>query len=335
MWTNINPKDFPYEIILDWYEKHGRHDLPWREDFDPYKVWISEIFLQQTQVSRVKEYFIKVIEAFPTIYDFSKLEYEDFFPYYSWLWYYSRARNMLKTAKIIVENYNWIFPKNYHDLVSLPWIWPYTAQAILSFWYDEKVLAFDVNIEKIFSRFYYGTRFHKLTNDEKKALQENFASRNISARSINAALMDFSSLLDLNEKNLINFEKYPLKNSVFFQELWEKEITIKKSKNIFDAKKAQIVVFLHENHKIYFSSDYDAFKPFYLDSTFENHREYIKNYFLKNFDLSVSVRPAHKKFEKFWKIFFYFNAQIQTGKSQFAEFWKAEKDDWEQKNNDF
>jgi len=82
-----------------------------------------------------------------------------------------------------------------------------------------KGLDLDVNIEKIFSRFYYGTRFHKLTNDEKKALQENFASRNISARSINAALMDFSSLLDLNEKNLINFEKYPLKNSVFFQEL--------------------------------------------------------------------------------------------------------------------
>jgi A/G-specific adenine glycosylase len=82
MSTNINPKNFPYEIILDWYKTNGRHDLPWREDFNPYKIWISEIFLQQTQVSRVKDYFTKVIEAFPTILDFAKLEYDDFFPYY-------------------------------------------------------------------------------------------------------------------------------------------------------------------------------------------------------------------------------------------------------------
>ncbi len=332
---NINPKIFPYEIILDWYEKNWRHALPWRQDFDPYKIWISEIFLQQTQVSRVQEYFTKVVESFPGIQDFAKLSYEDFFPYYSGLWYYSRARNMLKASQILVQNYDGIFPRNYADLVALPWIWPYTAQAILAFWYDEKILAFDVNIEKIFSRFYFGTKFHKLTREEKNILQQDFASRNIPARAINAALMDFSSLVDLNEKNNIDFENYPLKNSLFYLEKWENEITMKKSKNIFDSKKANIVVFLHLNHKIYFSSDFDEFQPFFLGATDENHRDYMKEFFRKNYNLEVSVRPAHKKFEKWWEIFFHFNAQIQTWNSSFAEFKKFDKNDWEIKNNDF
>lgn len=75
-------KNFPFETILSWYKHKGRHHLPWREKQTPYHVWISEIFLQQTQVSRVEAYFARVIEAFPTLEDFAKLEYEDFFPYY-------------------------------------------------------------------------------------------------------------------------------------------------------------------------------------------------------------------------------------------------------------
>ena len=75
-------KPFPFQIILDWYKTNGRHDLPWRKLQTPYHVWISEIFLQQTQVSRVKDYFNNVIEYFPNIEDFAKLSYDDFFPYY-------------------------------------------------------------------------------------------------------------------------------------------------------------------------------------------------------------------------------------------------------------
>jgi len=73
---------FPFEEILSWHEKNGRHSLPWRENPTPYRVWISEIFLQQTQVSRVETYFSRVITDFPTIYDFASLSYEEFFPYY-------------------------------------------------------------------------------------------------------------------------------------------------------------------------------------------------------------------------------------------------------------
>lgn len=75
-------KKIPFEIILDWYKYHGRHELPWRQLQTPYHVWVSEIFLQQTQVSRVKDYFNRVIEAFPTVQDFAKLSYDEFFSYY-------------------------------------------------------------------------------------------------------------------------------------------------------------------------------------------------------------------------------------------------------------
>jgi A/G-specific adenine glycosylase len=75
-------KTFPFETILNWYKKNGRHELPWRQKQTPYHVWISEIFLQQTQVSRVINYFEKVTEAFPNIKSFSRTDYETFFPYY-------------------------------------------------------------------------------------------------------------------------------------------------------------------------------------------------------------------------------------------------------------
>ncbi len=76
----MNFSNFPFQDILNWYNKNGRHDLPWRQNHDPYFVWISEIFLQQTQVVRVIPYFDKVTTDFPSIHNFSQLTYEDFFP---------------------------------------------------------------------------------------------------------------------------------------------------------------------------------------------------------------------------------------------------------------
>lgn len=325
----MNFSDFPYTKILDWYEKNGRHNLPWRENQDPYFVWISEIFLQQTQVSRVIPYFENVVKNFPTVHDFAQLSYEEFFPYYEWLGYYSRARNMLKTAQIISEKYNWVFPSNYRDLLDLPWIWPYTAQAILSFWHNQNVLAFDTNIEKIFARYYFWTRFYKLSNQQKKEIQENFEKLNISAREINAAMMDFANSVDINEKNNIDWENYPLKKSKFFQEKWISELKIDKVRHKVDKKSAEIIVFIHEDHKEYYSQNPDVLEPFILWKSNEDHRHFIKNHFKNNFDLSLSVRPAYKKISlPKWDYYFY-HAQIQTWDHDFGIFSKKEKKSWE------
>jgi len=354
---------FPFEIILSWYKDNGRHELPWRLQQTPYHVWISEIFLQQTQVERVKGYFNRVIEAFPSIEDFSKLSYEEFFPYYKWLGYYSRARNMLKTADIVMSQYDWEFPNTYHELISLPWIWPYTAQAILSFGHDQNILAFDTNIEKIFARYYYGNKFHKLSKQDKAEIQtmfEGFCSPPPSplpskeggydsltllggemsegqrgGRNMNAAMMDFSTLIDINQIQRIDFDNYPLKNSKFLETRGSLEIK-PEPKNPLNPplsggkKTAKIMVILHKDHKQYFSAHPDNFQGFELPPCSWDHRHYIQDLFQKDHRLDLSVRPVYKKLSTpKWNYFFY-HAQIQSGEHEFGEFNKSDKWEWEE-----
>lgn len=117
---------FPWQNIVDFYKKSGRHHLPWRdyslsdEKNLIYRVWISEILLQQTQAERVVTYFEKILQKFPTIADLAKSDYDEFFPYYQGMGYYSRARNILKTAKIVSEEYSEGFPKDKKILQKLP-----------------------------------------------------------------------------------------------------------------------------------------------------------------------------------------------------------------------
>lgn len=321
---------FPFQIIFDWYKINWRHELPWRIEQTPYHVWISEIFLQQTQVSRVIPYFENVITAFPSIDDFAVIDYDTFFPYYEWLWYYSRARNMLKAAKIIRLEYNWVFPKNYTDLVSLPGIWPYTTQAILAFWYNQNILAFDTNIEKIFARYYYGSRFIKISKEFKSWIQEQFEKTWISWREINAALMDFSSMVDINEKWNIDWDNYQLLQSKFFKEKWKSESRPEKKSIKINKKDSNILVFIHKDHKEYYSENPDIFEAFQLWKTWDDHRAFIKAYFKNNFNLSLSVRPPYKKIaSNKWNYFFY-HAQIQAWEHEFWIFNKKEKLHWEE-----
>ena len=104
---------FPYGELLVWHEKHGRHTLPWRQglgNFDEkargYRVWLSEILLQQTQAPRVAPFFERMIERFPTVESLARTDFETFFPYYDGLGYYSRARNLLAAAKKVTEDFD-------------------------------------------------------------------------------------------------------------------------------------------------------------------------------------------------------------------------------------
>lgn len=195
---------FPFLSLLHWSKTYGRHSLPWRQHFTlspkdlGYHIWLSEILLQQTQVERVIGYYARILERFPTVESLAAASYEEFFPYYQGLGYYSRARNMLRTAQIIAENHGGAFPNSTEDLVKLPGVGPYTAAAIRAFVYDEPVLSFDTNLEKIFSRYYHGSRFQKLSRTEKAQIERDFRSMGISGREINAAFMDFGSIVSLN-----------------------------------------------------------------------------------------------------------------------------------------
>ena len=141
------------ERIGKWYDIHKR-TLPWRESGNPYYIWVSEIILQQTRVQQGMSYYHHFIEKFPTIFILSESSIEQVLLIWQGLGYYSRARNMHKTAKIIVADYKGTFPADYKKLLKLPGIGEYTAGAIMSLAFKQAFPAIDGNVYRVLSRYY-------------------------------------------------------------------------------------------------------------------------------------------------------------------------------------
>jgi A/G-specific adenine glycosylase len=139
--------------IYKWFNVNKR-DLPWRETFDPYKIWISEIILQQTRVAQGMSYYSRFVEQFPTVFELANASEETVLKLWQGLGYYSRARNLHFTAKFIVNNYKGIFPVDFKTILSLKGIGNYTAAAIASIAYDLPHAAVDGNIYRVISRYY-------------------------------------------------------------------------------------------------------------------------------------------------------------------------------------
>jgi A/G-specific adenine glycosylase len=145
-------KGFSNKLML-WYSKFKR-PLPWRDSNEPYKVWLSEIILQQTRVEQGLAYYLKFVTNYPEIEYLAKAEERDILKLWEGLGYYSRARNMHKAAKYIVENCNAVFPENYIALLKLSGVGPYTAAAIASIVFNESVVAIDGNVLRVASRLF-------------------------------------------------------------------------------------------------------------------------------------------------------------------------------------
>ncbi|MEM6722372.1 MAG: A/G-specific adenine glycosylase [Bacteroidota bacterium] len=144
--------NFSKEIIR-WYLQNKR-DLPWRKTKDPYRIWLSEIMLQQTRVAQGLPYYEKFTTTFPTVYDLANAEESQVLKLWQGLGYYSRARNLHYTAKDIVENYNGQFPKTYKELLKLKGVGDYTASAIASICFDEVAPVVDGNVYRVLSRYF-------------------------------------------------------------------------------------------------------------------------------------------------------------------------------------
>ena len=137
--------------LLGWFRQFQR-DLPWRRDKDPYRVWLSEIMLQQTRVAAVIPYYERFLQRFPDVQALAKAPQEEVLRLWSGLGYYSRARNLQKAAQTIVATQGGIFPKNMRDALALPGIGAYTAAAILSIAYDEELAVLDGNVARVLAR---------------------------------------------------------------------------------------------------------------------------------------------------------------------------------------
>lgn len=141
------------KTLIDWYLKNKR-ELPWRNTKDPYKIWLSEIILQQTRVAQGLPYYLKFVETFSTVHDLANAPLEKVLKVWQGLGYYSRARNLHETAVLISQELEGKFPDNYKDLIKLKGIGDYTASAIASTCFNESVAAVDGNVFRVLARYF-------------------------------------------------------------------------------------------------------------------------------------------------------------------------------------
>jgi len=138
--------------LLQWQRWYGRHDLPWQGGRDPYRVWLSEIMLQQTQVATVRAYYLRFVQRFPDVQALAAADVDDVLALWSGLGYYSRARNLHACARAVVREYGGAFPRTARQLQALPGIGPSTAAAIASICFGEREAILDGNVQRVLAR---------------------------------------------------------------------------------------------------------------------------------------------------------------------------------------
>jgi len=233
--------------IVPWHELNGRHKLPWQQTKNPYAIWVSEIMLQQTQVSTVINYYKKFMNKFPDIGSLAIANIDDVNETWSGLGYYSRARNLHTTAKIILQKYNGIFPQQYEDILELPGIGRTTAGAICAFSYGKNYPILDGNVKRVFTRFYGIKEWSGKSAVEKKLWQ--IADKNLPSSDIEIytqALMDLgSSLCSRGKPKCL---KCPLtKSCKSFLNNWTKIIPASKPKKVVPVKEGNILIIQYKD----------------------------------------------------------------------------------------
>jgi A/G-specific adenine glycosylase len=141
-----------YQPVLDWHRKHGRSGLPWQQEISPYRVWVSEIMLQQTRVDTAIPYFLNFLQHFPTLAALAAATEDQVLHHWTGLGYYNRARNMRRTAQQVVEQYGGELPESFDDLIELPGIGRSTAGAILSISMAQRAVILDGNVKRVLAR---------------------------------------------------------------------------------------------------------------------------------------------------------------------------------------
>jgi len=191
--------------LLEWNKKSNFRQMPWKNESDPYKIWLSEIILQQTRVEQGWNYYNNFIKHYPNIQQLSKADDDEVFKLWEGLGYYNRCKNLLSTARFIATELSGIFPKTYEEVLLLKGIGPYTASAIVSFAYGLPYAVVDGNVTRVLSRF-FGI---KTPIDSTKGKEEfNSLAQQLldkkQAGKYNQAIMDFGATICKPKSPLCN-----------------------------------------------------------------------------------------------------------------------------------
>ncbi len=204
-------RSFRSMVWRNW-KRNGRHDLPWRrptlklrsgkENFDPYRIMVSEVMLQQTQVSRVLEKYFEFLKRFPTIQKLARAEFSDVGRAWSGLGYNRRAKYLYEAAKIIVHEHHGIVPKNVSELEALPGIGPYTARAIVAFAYNKPAAFIETNIRTAFIHHFFNTAPPtRKIHDRELLVYVEKAAEGQPPREWYSALMDYGAYVKQTKGN--------------------------------------------------------------------------------------------------------------------------------------
>lgn len=182
--------------LLAWHKHHGRHDLPWQGTREPYRLWVAEIMLQQTQVAAVIPYYLRFLERFPDIAALAGAPEDEVLRLWSGLGYYSRARNLQRAAQLVAERHGGVFPRGIAEIEALPGIGRSTAAAIAAFAYGTRAAILDGNVKRVLARHFAVAGFpgEKRVEDRLWQLaEEQLPPRNLGRYT--QALMDLGATL--------------------------------------------------------------------------------------------------------------------------------------------
>ena len=194
--SDANDFGSPFALTLEqWYERHKR-DLPWRHTRDPYRIWLSEVILQQTRVAQGKPYYERFVAAYPTVADMARADERELLRLWQGLGYYSRARNLHQNARYITDQRAGKFPETYRDLLKMKGIGTYTAAAVASFAFGERVSVVDGNVYRVLARV-FGIEEDITTGAAKRtfaALAARLIQSATDPATYNQAIMEFGAI---------------------------------------------------------------------------------------------------------------------------------------------
>jgi A/G-specific adenine glycosylase len=214
--------------LLHWDRDHNKRIMPWKGERDPYRIWLSEIILQQTRVEQGLAYYEKFIADFPSVLDLARAPEKEIFKYWEGLGYYSRCRNLIATAKKIAFEFDGQFPSSYNEILKLPGVGPYTAAAISSFAFGLPYAVVDGNVERVIARYFgiyepVGTAVGKKLF---KGIVDNLLDLKRPA-AFNQAIMDFGATV-CKPQNPICMGCVQAKDCVAFQKGLTNKLPLKK-----------------------------------------------------------------------------------------------------------
>jgi len=239
--TMSNKQSFSDKVLV-WFDSHGRKGLPWQRDINAYRVWVSEIMLQQTQVKTVIPYFERFMESFPTVKKLAEAEQDEVLKHWSGLGYYARARNMHAAAKMVRDDYNGVFPQDIESIQTLKGIGRSTGAAILSIANNQSEPILDGNVKRVLSRVFAVEGWSGKADVLKKLwlLAEDTTPRKRNA-DYTQAIMDLGATLCT--RNNPRCEDCPLQTDCIAKaDGTQAEFPAKKPKKVIPEKQAVMII---------------------------------------------------------------------------------------------